>query len=98
MTGTAVTPHAKARMRLIPPEGALCTRCTTQQPAHLAHILWTCPATHPERVAALHNLALAERPAHLHEWTHPKGPPDKRKRVLEALLQYLRTSGTAHLI
>ncbi|KAG0421440.1 hypothetical protein HPB47_002666 [Ixodes persulcatus] len=63
------------------------------------HLVWSCPGTSPERVAAINSLPPPLRPTTLREWTHPRtSAPAEQTLVFSSIISYLRSSGTGRYI
>ncbi|KAG0410786.1 hypothetical protein HPB47_012098 [Ixodes persulcatus] len=74
-----------------------CIHCGVLATCH--HLVWSCPGTSPERVAAINSLPPPLRPTTLREWTHPRtSAPADETLVFSSIISYLRSSGTGRYI
>ncbi|KAG0436526.1 hypothetical protein HPB47_017897 [Ixodes persulcatus] len=74
-----------------------CIHCGVLATCH--HLVWSCPGTSPERVAAINSLPPPLRPTTLREWTHPRtSAPAEQTLVFSSIISYLRSSGTGRYI
>ncbi|KAG0422378.1 hypothetical protein HPB47_001792 [Ixodes persulcatus] len=93
VTNTACTPARMARWSTRP-TASHCNFCNDPvTPVDQYHLLWACPEL--EEIRRKHT---PPDVTSLEEWTHPEGPPDKRRAVMTSLLDFIHKAGlTAYL-